>query len=77
MFGGFDGNFYNDLNILDFSRPNKQIINIQPSTIDMEYLSLVNSQDTGDIIFVLDNATKSQVYSHKSLLLFRAIEREL
>jgi hypothetical protein len=43
MFGGFDGNFYNDLNILDFSRPNKQIINIQPSTIDMEYLSLVNS----------------------------------
>jgi N-acetylneuraminic acid mutarotase len=26
MFGGFDGSFYNDLNILDLTRPHKQII---------------------------------------------------
>jgi hypothetical protein len=37
MFGGFDGNFYNDLNILDFSRPTKQVFTIQPSTIDQDY----------------------------------------
>jgi N-acetylneuraminic acid mutarotase len=28
MFGGFDGNFYNDLNICDFSRPAKQVLTI-------------------------------------------------
>lgn len=28
MFGGFDGNFYNDMNILDFTKPSKQIIQI-------------------------------------------------
>lgn len=33
MFGGFDGNFYNDLNVLDFQTPKKQIISIQSSTI--------------------------------------------
>jgi len=42
MFGGFDGNFYNDLNILDFQAPKKQIIDIQPSTINVDYQSLVN-----------------------------------
>jgi len=26
MFGGFDGNFFNDLNVLDFTKPNKQVI---------------------------------------------------
>lgn len=34
MFGGFDGNFFNDMHILDFQKPLKQIINILPSTID-------------------------------------------
>lgn len=34
MFGGFDGNFYNDLNILDFMSVKKQIISIQQSTIN-------------------------------------------
>jgi hypothetical protein len=28
MFGGFDGNFYNDLNIVDFQTYRKQIIQI-------------------------------------------------
>lgn len=28
MFGGFDGNFYNDMNILDFSKPLKSLIQI-------------------------------------------------
>jgi hypothetical protein len=51
MFGGFDGSFYNDLNICDFSRPAKQVITIEPSTIDADYKSLVNSQESADIIF--------------------------
>ena len=28
MFGGFDGNFFNDLNILDFTKTQKTIIQI-------------------------------------------------
>jgi hypothetical protein len=33
MFGGFDGNFYNDLHILDFQNWKKSIVTIQPSSI--------------------------------------------
>lgn len=49
MFGGFDGSFFNDLQICDFSRPSKQVLTIQPSSIDQDYKSLVNSQESYDI----------------------------
>ena len=55
MFGGFDGSFYNDLTILDLTRPHKQIIQIQPSSIDRDYLNLVNNQEHADVVFVLDD----------------------
>jgi len=77
MFGGFDGSFYNDLNICDFSKPSKQVITIEPSTIDADYKSLVNSQESADIVFTLDHPARPQVYGHKALILFRAIEKEL
>ena len=76
MFGGFDGNFYNDLNILDFQAPKKQIINIQPSSINADYRSLVNQRESADIVFVLDTPTQSKIYAHKALILFRLVQRE-
>ena len=77
MFGGFDGGFYNDMHIMDFQKQNKQSITISPSTIDKEYAELINCSDNSDVVFQLDNAMKSTVYAHKSLILFRSIEREL
>jgi hypothetical protein len=40
-------------------------------------MSLVNNQETADIQFLLDHPSRPQVYGHKALILFRAIEREL
>jgi len=51
MFGGFDGNFYNDMHILDLHQSSKQTISIMPTSIDKDYFSLVNSPDNADIIF--------------------------
>jgi hypothetical protein len=33
LFGGFDGNFFNDLHLLDFRQSRSQLISIQPSSI--------------------------------------------
>jgi len=76
MFGGFDGTFYNDLNLLDFTRPSKQVLSIEPSTIDFDYRSLVNSEEASDIKFILDHPSKPLVHGHKPLILFRAFARE-
>ena len=73
MFGGFDGSFYNDLNIMDLTTAKKQVIHIQPSTIYQDYRSLVNQQENADIVFILDNDRRSNIYAHKALILFRLI----
>jgi hypothetical protein len=59
MFGGFDGNFFNDMQVLDFQKPLKQLINILPSTIDSDYFSLVNNSESSDITFILDNPLRT------------------
>ena len=42
MFGGFDGEFFDDLNVLDLKRDIKALQE-SPSTKDSDLLSLVNS----------------------------------
>jgi hypothetical protein len=73
MFGGFDGGFYNDLNILDLESTKSSIIDVPKSTICQDYLSLVNNQDGADIIFLLNDSQRSKIYSHRALILFRLI----
>ena len=51
MFGGFDGNFYNDLNIIDLNWTSKTQVIVSPSTIMQDYLRMVNCQDNFDIFF--------------------------
>jgi hypothetical protein len=77
MFGGFDGAFYNDLNILDFQSAQKQIVKFADSSLSIDYQSLINQKDSYDIRFVLDNSQNQEVFGHKALVLFRAIQREL
>ena len=43
MFGGFDGGFYNDLNILDLSSLKNTTILVPKSTVNEDYFSLVNN----------------------------------
>jgi N-acetylneuraminic acid mutarotase len=42
MFGGFDGNFYNDLNIIDMSNANKSQVMVSPSTIISDYKKMID-----------------------------------
>ena len=77
LFGGFDGSFYNDLQILDFQSAKKQVIRIQPTSISQDYKSLVNSEENSDLCFVLDSSkSREVVLGHKPLVLFRLLHRE-
>lgn len=42
MFGGFDGNFFNDVNILNLKKENNTVA-IPKSTVSEDYFSLVNN----------------------------------
>jgi len=51
-FGGFDGEFFNDLNILDLKGKQKGIVEVYPSTLNYDLCSLIDS-DECDITFEL------------------------
>jgi hypothetical protein len=58
LFGGFDGNFFNDLQILDFQSGKKQVVKIQQTTINHDYKSLINQEENSDLTFILDNPSR-------------------
>ena len=47
MFGGFDGEFFNDLNVMDMSK------SYTHQDTEIEFLSLVDSRANHDLIFRL------------------------
>jgi hypothetical protein len=53
MFGGFDGNFYNDLNILHTNKLAKERILVSKSTLHLDLASTVNESELSDIEFIL------------------------
>ena len=84
MFGGFDGNFYNDLHILHTNKTLKESIRVSKSTLNANLALAVDCPELSNIEFVLKpindfcEAPKSTViYANKSLVLYRLIEREL
>lgn len=55
MFGGFDGEFFNDLNIIDIEQVKRGFsqYHIEASSKEQDYMSMVDSKDGHDIIFKL------------------------
>lgn len=45
MFGGFDGDFYNDLNVLHLNKHLKDTIQVSKSTLCEDYASLVHRKE--------------------------------
>lgn len=72
MFGGFDGEFYNDLHLLDVL-PTQKDVNVTPSTKAQDYLGMVNSQADSDITLKIGSEC---LHLHKALLLFKAVPYE-
>lgn len=78
MFGGFDGDFYNDMHILNVQKNSNSFIKVSESTIDQDYLKMLDNEEYSDMDFVLNTKPyKSKVNVNKSLMLFRTVEREL
>lgn len=78
MFGGFDGEFFNDINIMDLSRYSINKSLIKESTKDEDFSRLVNSFEDHDIIFKVQGQDCCQnVYANKALVLYRAVEKEV
>ena len=80
MFGGFDGNFYNDLNILHTNKATKERIKVSASTLYANLAGTVNDPELSDIEFIVKSEkgdSQQVIYANKSLVLYRLIEREL
>ena len=76
MFGGFDGNFFNDVNILNLKKEQNTVA-IPKSTVSEDYFSLVNNSEGSDISFKLNDPSRTCIYSHRALILFRLLQREI
>jgi hypothetical protein len=37
----------------------------------------VNNEENYDLVFILDNPSRSQIFAHKALVLYRSMEKEL
>lgn len=78
MFGGFDGDFYNDLNLLDLDGDSKGTIPIKKSTITKKFCKLVNNPQNFDVTFILGFLREQvKIVAFKSLLLYRTLNLEL
>ena len=81
MFGGFDGEFFNDINTMDLSA--NSLLNksaIQESTKDRDFSRIVNCFEDHDIVFNIKGTSgfhSQRVYANKALVLYRAIEKEV
>lgn len=77
MFGGFDGEFFNDLNVMDIGKIPT------PKEHEIEFSKLVNSPKNHDIIFRLHGESENSqmvyqdVYGIRSLLLYRSVHKEV
>ncbi len=72
MFGGFDGNFFNDMSILNLKKENNAIM-IPRSTVNEDYFTLVNNQEGSDINFRLNDPSRTLIFGHRALILFRLL----
>lgn len=58
MFGGFDGEFYNDLHVMDLeqgSRGSAQM-HIEESMREADYMTMVDSRGGHDVVFRLQSS---------------------
>jgi len=78
MFGGFDGEFYSDLNVLNL-QPNFKKSLICDSSKDLDYGRLINNFDASDFKFKIEGIEPSKsaiVYATKALVLYNLCTKE-
>ena len=84
MFGGFDGEFFNDMHLLHMNgqtNASSSSSTRQGSTLLEDYVQLVDKKEHSNIVFLLDpiveGGQQQAVHANKSLVLFRLFEREI
>ena len=82
MFGGFDGEFYDDLHLMDLYPSIKKTC-VEASTKDQEYLKMIDQQSSSDFSFKIESGNNTSsfcghnmVYANKALVMYRTIENE-
>ena len=78
MFGGFDGEFYNDLNVLNL-QPNFKKSIVSESTKDLDFNRLVNSYEASDFKFVIESNLPNKsatIYGNRGLVLYNLCTKE-
>lgn len=54
MFGGFDGEFFNDLHVMDLeSKRGSSLMEVDDSMRESDYMKIVDSKEGHDVIFRL------------------------
>ena len=87
MFGGFDGEFYNDLYALNLNEIQKNSTKVSDSTIDQDMVKLINNPELNDLKIIVTKESSSlncfstmiqqEFYVCKALVLQRVFEREI
>lgn len=76
MFGGFDGDFFNDLHALHLNSLRKNQIVVAPSTLDSDLARIVDDKELSNIVLSLSYSNEI-LNVNKSVLLYRLFEREV
>jgi hypothetical protein len=79
LFGGFDGEFYNDLHALHFNDKVKRTNFVRPSSIDSDFSKMINNVDYSDLCLQVTENSIPRYKVHLSKLMFvqNLFEREL
>jgi len=49
MFGGFDGEFYNDMHAIHVNEAKKNCLKLESSKLDKDFVSLINNSSKSDL----------------------------
>lgn len=76
MFGGFDGDFFDDLNVL-YLTPDVGHLEVEPSSKCNDLLKLINADSNYDMsIQVCSESCFKEIKACKALFLYRTLDRE-
>ncbi len=61
MFGGFDGEFFNDLHALHLNEQRKNSLRVEPTRIDRDFTSLIDNQSKCDMRLIVSVSQTHQI----------------
>lgn len=54
LFGGFDGDFFNDLQVLHLNEASRKACPVSPSSLDKDFLKQINNPHNNDLRIIIE-----------------------